>query len=237
MVVKNNKGTVLVIAVVAMSIMIIIGFICLRIYSNQSILDTRDVVKQRLYYSAIGSVEAMKGYLSKKVAENIQSRKGQQNSDGSPILQGDITNDKIDEGFLASVTNGSYYALTGLFGSYGGETNVFDASMHPPIVIEYVRLKRFKNASSIPTGDFYAGHEVKLTNPFNGIGYNSTSHKKGYVIEAKAKTKFNTALHSTNNMYVVAKFYFYTEHDATADGTDARPYRQVIHCVGWRIEN
>lgn len=236
--VKNNKGTVLVIAVVAMSIMIIIGFICLRIYSNQSILDTRDVVKQRLYYSAIGSVEAMKGFLSKKVAENIQSRSGKQDVHGNLVPQGDITANGENEGFLAYATrNGAYEpfkwtnADPGLFGSYAGKHDVFDASMHPPIITS-VKLIRL---NSKPDGDFYAKGGTRLASPFNGIAAGQTAPRKAYVIEAKTSTEFKTALNSINKMEVVARFYFVTQK--IGDGTAGSPHRHAIHCVGWRIEN
>ena len=239
--VKNNKGTILVIAVVAMSIMIIIGFICLRIYSNQSILDTRDVVKQRLYYSAIGSVEAMKGFLSEKIAENVQSRKGKQNSAGILIEQGDVTSGGSNEGFLANVTNNSTRTYepfkwvsdsnTGLFGTdKAGVHNVFDGSMHPSIVTS-VKLIRL-TTSQLPTGTLY--FSPTLSNNFNGVENAATAQRKAYVIEAKTTATFKTSLNSIENMEFYARYYFCTIKEGS--GTETDPYKHTIHCIGWRID-
>ena len=228
--VKNNKGTILVIAVVAMSIMIIIGFIC-----------SRDFVKQRLYYSAIGSVEAMKGFLSEKIAENVQSRKGKQNSAGILIEQGDVTSGGSNEGFLANVTNNSSRTYepfkwvstsnTGLFGTdKAGVHNVFDGSMHPSIVTS-VKLIRL-TTSQLPTGTLY--FSPTISNNFNGVENAATSQRKAYVIEAKTTATFKTSLNSIENMEFYARYYFCTIKEGS--GTETDPYKHTIHCIGWRID-
>lgn len=217
---KNNKGTILVVAVVATSIMIIIGFVCLKIYSNQSMLDTKDVLNQRLYYSAIGSVEAMKGFISEKVAENIQSR------NGKPKLQGDFISENVnDGGFLFNKTHSGPYKP--FEGDLFGDSNIFDASMHPAITT-HVSVTLLNRAVG---GTFY--FKKGANSSFPSIGTAATSKYKGYVIEAKASASLKTALNSVTNMEVTARYYFYTTR--SGDGTVANIRRNTITPVGWRI--
>lgn len=238
--IKNNKGTILVVAVTAMLVMIIIGFVCLQMYMNQSLLDTYDVTKKRLFYSAEGIIEILRGYINKSVPDD------------------DITPSGSRGGFLYNKTNNASKTWNIRTDSAAGDTklaglkqlldaNTFDGTMHPPVRITELYVKRIINNSDtdiaglISTGCLY-----------NPLGSNNLQHfrdgrhDKGaavtdgtadfrsYEIVAKAVSSHRTALSSNSEISVTLHYYFFTTFSGPPS---ASVTRHKPRFVGWRIEN
>jgi len=67
--IKNKKGSILVITVISMFILTIIGFICLEMFVSQNILIATDVAKIKTFYAADGVVEMLRGYINANYPE------------------------------------------------------------------------------------------------------------------------------------------------------------------------
>jgi hypothetical protein len=238
MLIKNNKGTILVVAVVCMSIMIIIGFVCLKIYSSQSILDTRDVVKQRLYYNAIGGIEVMKGYLAAKVAEDIRSHENREYADywGDTGNTGNSDNNG-HRGIVSKLVNNSgnnYQPLSA--------TLLRDNTMYPHINVTV----KVTCINSAPTGRFYVDSALRnYPSTIGGVsafgGLTSDVTCRSYCIESEAKINgsFTSALSTGGTIKsVIMQFYFYTQKTETSvTGVHGEAHtfvRHHIHSVGLR---
>jgi hypothetical protein len=227
--IKNNKGTILVVAVTAMVVMIIIGFVCLQMYMNQSILDTYDVTKKRLFYSAEGAIEIFRGYIN--------------------VHRGAIAND-VAYGYLynnSKVNNsgdGSNITSANAWTPLpSGALSPFDGTMHPPITVT-VGLRRLTELSATKNPELKylldgnafgtAGNTFRTAITAGGL----PTSDRAYEIIARATATHNTALIGRNSnrnvMSVTLHYYFYTHHQ----GTDAAANNQHVPTfVGWRIEN
>lgn len=116
----DNKGAILPVTIVAMLIMLIIGLVCLQIFSSQNILDTYDQIKQRTFYSAEGSVEMVRGFIDYSVNAHLVG--GSDNHEGGA-------------GYLFSRTkNTNWYPLETVGDCTAfATTKVFDGTMYPNI--------------------------------------------------------------------------------------------------------
>ena len=232
--IKNNKGTILVVAITAMIIMIIIGYVCLQMYMNQSIIDTYDATKKRLFYSAEGAIEIFRGYIN--------------------INRSHIANDTAAGGYgylyshaiVNNSGNGSGITSSNAWTPLpSGVLNPFDATMHPSIIVT-VGLRRLTVLGAavgqnpelrklLNAGAFGAkGNTFRSAITTGGVA----SDDRAYEIIARATATHNTALigrsSSNNTMTLTLHYYFYTHHQ----GSDAAGNNQHVPIfVGWRIEN
>jgi len=247
--IKNNKGTILVVAVTAMIVMIIIGFVCLQMYMNQSILDTYDVTKKRLFYSAEGIVEILRGYINITVPDSLNDV-----TTPPPAAMGSWG------GFLYAKTLNSTAIWNIRTDSAAGDSklaglkqlldpNIFDGTMHPGIKITELYVKRIKDTSDtdianlITTGCLYNPPDGSNRLPHFRDGRHNRNATdpaaiyRSYEIVVKAEATHNTALiggsASNNIMSLKLHYYFFTEFD----GSDPAIIRHRPRFVGWRIEN
>lgn len=255
--IKNNKGTILVVAVTAMVIMIIIGYVCLQMYMNQGILDTYDVTKKRLFYSAEGSIEMFKGYLIRHTDNEREEYKDIGLPGGA---KGFIFNNaKVNNSEKSD--NDSFSAANSWNPLASGTLRPFDGTMHPRIDVQ-IGLRRLTalgtGANQNPdlnsfinsiiatsASHFYSTPAPNLKERFVGtnrfrsaIGnFTGAGEKKAYEIIAKATTNHRTALSNNTAISCVIHYYFYTtpEHKMI-DGID-KIIAHNITFVGWRIEN
>lgn len=207
---RNTKGTVLVVAVVAMMIMLIIGLICLKIYTIQAILDTYDQSKMRVLYSAEGAIDMMRGYIDAKIAQNL-------NVDGDTMDGG--------KGFLQSVTP----VKTGTSGSniqtvnwdpFRDGTSVsysvpllkdaFDGTMHPRIFVGvYIHRITKNNTSSEDSKAIQDKYNIVFTED-QYCKLPGPCVDSAYKIVAVASTTHKTMLSS--QVIVSTVTYFFTTH-------------------------
>ncbi len=68
--IKNQKGSILVVTVISMFVLTVIGFICLEMFVSQNILVSTDVAKIKTFYAADGVVEMLRGYINEKFIES-----------------------------------------------------------------------------------------------------------------------------------------------------------------------
>lgn len=236
----DKKGTVLVVAVTAMMVMIIIGLVCLQIYTNQSLLDTYDQIKQRTFYSAEAGVEMMRGYIDKKIDE-------------TSVTTGNERGDSMygNRGFLAFVTkvHGSIGETTNWEPFKEGTTSpyaraflkdVFDGTMHPSIQVE-VHLHRL-NAL-----DFVEVHNNRgITFRDGGTNIDALIFAsilteildfgrtyRGYEIVSTA-TAFHKTTMGTNYIKTTLRYYFYTKREQVDVEPGVVLYKNNIKWVGWR---
>ena len=69
--IKNNKGGILVITLVSMMILTIIGYVALKMFASQNVMDAYDQAKMRTDYCAEGIVERARGYIDYVVEKNV----------------------------------------------------------------------------------------------------------------------------------------------------------------------
>ena len=255
--IKNNKGTILVVAVTAMVIMIIIGYVCLQMYMNQGILDTYDVTKKRLFYSAEGSIEMFKAYLIK----NTNLEKQTYENIGLPGgAKGFIFNNaKVNNSGKSD--NDSFSAANSWNPLVSGTLVPFDGTMHPRINVQIglrrltalgvganqnPELNSFLNSiSAAPASHFYSTPAPNLKERFVGpnrfrqaIGnFTGAGDRKAYEIVAKATTNHRTALSNNTAISCVIHYYFYTTPEYKTIGGVDKIIAHNITFVGWRIEN
>ncbi|MCR4662592.1 MAG: hypothetical protein K5622_01730 [Endomicrobiaceae bacterium] len=237
----NKKGTVLVVAITAMMIMIVIGAICLQIYTNQTILDGYDQVKKRTFYSAEAAVEMMKGYIVKKTEESLT------------IPGGDILTN-YNKGFLATVAPVTGANTVKDWKPFSDNTanykNLllnpaanFDGTMHPAIKAD-VYLHRLTKADETRVKTNSGVNFFKDNgNPNSPQDINSsifanataadTSEYRGYEIVATASTLYKTSLSVDSTISTTLRYYFYTQRKNTGSAENPN-YINEINWVGWR---
>lgn len=207
---KNTKGTVLVVAVVAMMIMLIIGLICLKIYTIQAILDTYDQSKMRALYSAEGAIEMMRGYIDAKIVQNL-------NIDGDTMNGG--------RGFLQSVTpvqagtSGSNILTVNWDPFRHGSTvsyrvplhkDAFDGTIHPSVFVGvYLRRITKNNTSSEDSKAMQDKYNIVFTDD-QYCKAAGPCVDSAYKIVAVASTTHKTMLSS--QVVVSTVTYFFTTH-------------------------
>ena len=253
----NKKGTVLVVAVTAMMIMLVIGLICLQIYTNQNILDTYDQVRMRTFYTAEGAIEMMKGYIENRTAFYLDPIKG--DVMGNPA---DLTTINTNRGFLASVTpfvspnnmkdwepfkDGSTHS----FATPLLKEN-FDGTMYPGVSVR-VYLHRLVNTDEDRIVNQKKINFIGYTTPnnpstpktninssifrnINSISSDDANSEvyRGYEIVAISSATHKTAL-SNNTITTTLRYYFYTVRTSVAvPGTSDFCFSNKIQWVGWR---
>jgi hypothetical protein len=119
--IKNNKGTILLITIVSMMILTIIGYITLRMVSSQGVMDTYAQTKVRVDYAAEGIVERAKGYIAYVVDKNFIPS-------GTVVTDG-ILGDKGD--------NPGYGTLFSKVQAAGGSWDLFNAEIIDDDLSEY----------------------------------------------------------------------------------------------------
>ena len=253
----SKKGTVLVVAVTAMMIMMIIGFICFQIYTNQSILDTYDQVTKRTFYSAEGAIEMMKGYIEHKTDYYKDPIKGDVMANPA-----DLTAINTNRGFLVSVTpfisannmkdwepfkDGSTHSF-----AIALLKENFDGTMHPGVKAR-VYLHRLRKTDedrivnqnkinfigySVPNDPSSAKVNInsKIFRNINNVAADdlATEVYKGYEIVAISSATHKTAL-SNNTISTTLRYYFYTVRTSSpVAGTSDFNFSNKIQWVGWR---
>jgi hypothetical protein len=235
---SNKKGTVLVIAVAAMMIMGIIGFICLQVYTNQSILDSYDQIRKRTFYSAEGAVEMMKGYIDKKLNENeplINNAVGDtylydktKNKNWAPF-----TNSFDDYAIFKTVYGKKFHNEDGKL--FLKSDQFFDRTIHPGIkVIVFVHRVKY-NPFLFLLDDYTLYREVEKSWPWWPAdpmsNYTGTNKHKGlYVIVASAFADHKSTM-GVNTVRTTLRLYFCTH----LNGGDMSK-RLVTKWVAWRVD-
>lgn len=238
---RNKKGTVLVVAIVAIMIMIIIGMICLQMYANQNIIDTYDQARIRTFYTAEGAIEMMRGYINKKLAETRDPVKGDISNflvKVTPFVTG---TKKTTDWYPFIRKNPANYQVPVLVDSDNGNIDIpFDGTMYPPIYVSVTLHRLYKKSSSdsdknrisslllsdITPDKFYASK----ADPANA--YDDPDYSPAYEIVAIASTTHRTSL-SSAVISTTLRYYFWTKYTNT--GTVDNPcivYEKKF--VGWR---
>ena len=243
----DKKGTVLVVAVTAMMIMIIIGLVCLQIYTNQSLLDTYDQVRQRTFYSAEAGIEMMRGYIDKKVEENLVPVGGVAVNVGDAMYG--------CRGFLAYVTRIHGVSLINFDNTTVWEPfkegttspypnaylkEVFDGTMHPKVDIE-VTLHRLNASNYVDVHDDrhvyfkYGGAPIddKIFFAYPSEAFDINAEYRGYEIRSVATAVHNTTMGS-NTIKTTLRYYFYTKRIPQDLGEGVTRFENRIFWVGWR---
>ncbi len=227
---SNKKGTVLVIAVAAMMIMGIIGFICLQVYTNQNMLDTYDQIRKRTFYSAEGAVEMMRGYLQKKIDATTVNP-----MDGDVYLY-DKTNGKNWAPFTDTFED--YEIFKTVYGDvfhkedgtlFLKKTEFFDRTIHPGIkVIVFVHRVRWLTDYNLYHDDL-GGYWPAEAGPMgNYVSLVPSKYNGLYVIVASAFAEHKSTM-GVNTVRTTLRFYFYTKYKSMSE-------KNEIKWVAWRID-
>lgn len=233
----NKKGAVLVVAITAMVIMIVIGAVCLQIYTNQSLMDSYDQIKMRTFYSAEGALEMMRGYIVRMTENNLTNTGSER---GDSMYGG--------RGFLASVTK--YNNKTGKptvwepFKDAAGSTKLlkgsFDGTMYPGIAAE-VSVRRLTSAdkTTLINNKIRFKPAPAAENQIYAVMSSETqdiNNFRGYEIYATAYTTHKTTMGS-NVIRTTLRYYFFTERKSVTYGSGSTEYKVFtndIKWVGWR---
>lgn len=235
---KNNKGTVLVIAVTAMIIMIVIGMVCLKIYETQSLLDVYEQARIRTFYAAEGAIEMMRGYIDVKTAEHLGTNGDVVDGDG---YLSSVTPFKVSAGSIIGLLNPNNYDTVN-WEPFGSNTTTldpkkflekeFDASMYPSIsVTVYLRkLTAVKDLTRVQT-DLKVPFSIEHFCVVVGTVLQITDDT-GYEIVATAKANYKTAL-ANGDISTTLRYYFSTKRQNL--GTPENPNMKYTKTfVAWR---
>lgn len=186
----NDKGTILPVTIVAMTIMMIIGIICLKIFSSQNILDTYDQAKIRTTYSAEGVVEVMRGYIQYAVNVNKDPMYGDNHHSGRGYI-----NWKTSAGNWTPLNNATEYPVLA--------ADFFDGTMYPGIKVSAY-------CSRLSAADFnLLSSEYPAVNATSYGNYNA-GENCAYKIVAIASTTHKTNL-ATQLIVSTVTYYFATK--------------------------
>lgn len=222
----SNRGTILPVTIVSMTVMMIIGIICLQMFSAQNILDTYDQVKLRTFYSAESTIEMMRGYI-----DYITNIKMQSNGDSWNNSRG-FLNYKTISGAWAPlcITEADSYPVL--------ESGFFDGTMYPGVKVS-VSCSRLHSTEisnlhsngivnfnvSIPGESFYVADFVADDNSNDG-------NLCAYKIVAIASSTHKTSL-STQLIVSTVTYFFITKKFGTGNpGEDNIEHRKYFVC--WR---
>lgn len=205
----NDKGTILPVTIVAMTIMMIIGVICLQMFSAQNILDTYDQAKIRTFYSAEGAIEMMRGYIDLAVNVNLDPVYGDNHSSGRGYV-----NLKTSAGNWTPLNNAAEHPVL--------STDYFDGTMYPGIKVS-AYCSRLTNA------DFsLISPEIPAVTAASYGNYNAGANC-AYKIVAIASTTHKTNL-ATQLIVSTVTYYFATKRTVSETGYITR----TNHFVCWR---
>lgn len=218
MILKNNKGTILLVSVTAMVIMMIIGFVCLQMYINQNIFDTLDATNKRTYYAAEGAIEIMRGYIDKHIPDNDNALGG--------------------KGYIASVAqkNNSGIIDATNKGWCPSEIMTFlsDNDVHPHITVEvYLRRLTLQTATHVKNLIDSNLLPIDFSNACNDSDI--PSNNRAYEIIAKATASYKSVLIS-KNIITTVHCYFYTKYDVENEGTPSEKIKHKPKIVIWRVD-
>ncbi len=243
---KNNKGTVLVVAVTAMMIMIIIGAVCLQIYTNQSLLDTYDQIRMRTFYSAEAGVEMMRGYINQKLADTWVSSGSTQLGDKANSGRGFLYDVTKTQGLLQGFMPKEWEPFKdGSTVAYAKPLlkEPFDGTMHPKVTVD-VKLRRLtildqnnilNNEKIVFINDItlvpLAAGDIFHTLTTDALDYHTY---RGYEIVSTATAEHKTTM-GVNTISTTLRYYFYTREKVDTDPvTGNQTFNHFIFWVGWR---
>ena len=213
----NKKGTILPVTVIAMTIMMIIGLISLKMFQLRNILMTEDILKLRLFYSAEGCVEIMRAGIDILMKQNTDSNGYSTNRTGYLASLFPLETKKyILEGEKFSIFSGNNKYFEELFdNAYKSFPKVYCRVYCENLGNDPYRVKNFSG----------------ITLPFSPEG-NEAYHY--YRIVAQSSATFNSSF-GARTMSSTVVYYFYTKLQEEFDG-NTRKYKHNIYFAGYRRE-
>ena len=211
----NKKGTILPVTVIAMTIMMIIGLISLKMFQLRNVLMTEEILKLRLFYSAEGCVEIMRAGIDILMKQNTTF-------DG-------YSHNK--EGYLASVfpVGGKKYILEGdKFSIFSGDNKYFE-ELFDNAYKSYPRVYCRVYCEGL-------GNDPYIVKKFSGINFpfspDGNETYRYYRIVAQSSSTYNSSF-GTRTMHSTVVYYFYTKLTIEHVGTNEK-YKHDIYFAGYR---
>ena len=221
----NKKGTILPVTVIAMTIMMIMGLISLKMFQLRNVLMTEDILKLRLFYSAEGCVEIMRAGIDILMKQNTDSEGYSTNRDG----------------YLVSVfpIGAKKYILEGdKFSIFSGNNKYFE-ELFDNAYKSYPRI--FCRVYCENLGNVDEDSREKIKN-FSGITFPELSPDADtdtyncYRIVAESSATFNSSF-GTRTMSSTVVYYFYTKlikYSGQEDGGASEKFKHDIYFAGYR---
>lgn len=217
----NKKGTILPVTVIAMTIMMIIGLISLKMFQLRNVLMAEDILKLRLFYSAEGCVEIMRAGIDILMKKNTDSEGYSTNRDGYLVSVFPIGEKKyILEGDKFSIFSGNNKYFEELFdNAYKSYPRVYCRVYCENLGVcdEFFR-ERIQNFAGIKIPDLPPDAAPDT--------YNC------YRIVAQSSATFNSSF-GTRTMSSTVVYYFYTKLIKEGSGVNER-FKHRIYFAGWR---
>ena len=211
----NKKGTILPVTVIAMTIMMIIGLISLKMFQLRNVLMTEEILKLRLFYSAEGCVEIMRAGIDILMKQNTDSEGYSTNRDG----------------YLASIfpVGKKKYILEGeKFSIFSGDKKYFE-ELFDNAYKSYPRVYCRVYCEGL-------GNDPYIVKDFSGVNFPITPDGneiyRYYRIVAESSATFNSSF-GTRTMSSTVVYYFYTRLDIEHAGTNEK-YKHYIFFAGYR---
>ena len=211
----NKKGTILPVTVIAMTIMMIIGLISLKMFQLRNVLMTEEILKLRLFYSAEGCVEIMRAGIDVLMKQNTD-------------FWGYSTN---KDGYLASIfpVGEKKYILEGeKFSIFSGDKKYFEELFY----------NAYKSYPRVYCRVYCEGlvNDPYIVKDFSGINFpispDGNETYRYYRIVAESSATFNSSF-GTRTMSSTVVYYFYTKLKIEHAGTNEK-YKHYIFFAGYR---